>query len=40
MKVLIIEDEREMAELIAMYLQKEGVAVKKWESAGEGLGGF
>ncbi|HEB11783.1 MAG TPA: response regulator transcription factor [Spirochaetales bacterium] len=36
-EVLIIEDEREMAELIAMYLQKEGVAVKICESAEQGL---
>ena len=36
-EVLIIEDEREMAELIAMYLQKEGVATKICESAEQGL---
>ncbi|MDR1894188.1 MAG: response regulator transcription factor [Spirochaetales bacterium] len=37
-KILIIEDVREMAELITLYLNREGMEVKSAESAEDALG--
>ncbi|MEJ5188839.1 response regulator transcription factor [Treponema sp. J25] len=36
--ILVIEDTKEMAELVALYLQKEGMTVETVETAEEGLG--
>ena len=36
-KILIIEDEKEMADLISIYLRREGVEADSCESAEDGL---
>ena len=38
--VLIVEDDRNIAELLQMYLEKEGYAVTVAEDGGQGLAKF
>ena len=37
--VLVVEDDRNIAELLQMYLEKEGYAVTVAEDGGKGLAG-